>query len=73
MEPKTFLEEISKTEEEVAGVPTLKKISERFINRNDIQMGHRNWNNHRDYHKYTSSKHSIMCCGWTDWHDHKDS
>lgn len=73
MEPNVFLEGLFKTEEEFPGISTLKKISERFMNHNNIQMGHRNWTNHRDYNKYTPSKHTIMCCGWTDWHDHKDS
>lgn len=72
MEPEVFLEELTKTKEDIPGVSTLKKISERFVNNADIQMGHKNWTNHKDYHKYTSSKHTIMCCGWTDWVDHKD-
>lgn len=75
MKPKQFAQGVLEADSEVPGTQTLKRTLSTFeISEKQLTTkAHHDWNNHRDYRKYNPSKHSIMCCGWTDWHDHKDS
>jgi len=77
MKPKDFSEQILKNDKiSYPGIQTLRRILDRFDsyeNKMVSQKARHDWVNHRDYYKYDPSKHTIMCCGWTDWHDHKDS
>lgn len=75
---KAFAEAILQSPKAIKGARTIRLVLERFERSGAISNAarpeaHHEWANHRDYHKYTPPKHTIMCCGWTDWHDHRDS
>jgi hypothetical protein len=73
MKSTDFATVIQHADDAVEGVPTLKALLDR-LGSPDITAtkGHGNWTNHSNYYKYTSSKHTFMCCGWTDWAEHKN-
>jgi len=76
MTPNTFIEKLMQSDATVPGTQILKRTLRRFCSFESLSLSgkpHHDWMNHRDYNQYNPANHTILCCGWTDWHDHRDS
>jgi hypothetical protein len=74
MKPREFVATLLADSRSEAPLYTLKRIlAKRVTCRPEHGAAHHDGWHYRDYYLYNPVEHMILCCGWTDWWDHRDS